>query len=479
MNQRFRGICARMAALALLALTTSVAWGQFLRTSYFMEGSQYRLQLNPALAPSRGFVHLPSIGHVQATFHSNSMGFDDVIDMIDNRDDADYFTGDRFYNNLVDVNNATVNAGTDLLSVGWWSGKGFWTLSAVLKVDGYATVPREWFSFMRDMKGIEPVDFSNYTRQIGNEELSINAYTEIAVGYTRQLNSWLTIGGRVKGLLGMGNMKLKVRDAVIETRIEDLPADFNWNNPDPMQLVGCRGTALFDVDADLECSFEGLELRYNNDNYLDDMKFEPKHAGVAGCGAAVDLGMAFQVTEALSLSAAVNDLGFIHWSKGCTQYAHSNTADMRFSTDKPSELPYFAHVVTSGKALNLDMLRLERDEQTVKSRRTSLASTLALGGEYKVANDKLRLGVLYTNRFAKPRNESEFTMSVNYHPSSLVDLAVSYSPVMCDGKSFGVAVKVGPLFVGSDYVFLDKNTRCCNALVGLSIPLGENKNQDD
>ena len=201
--------------------------------------------------------------------------------------------------------------------------------------------------------------------------------------------------------------------------------------------------------------------------------------GIAGVGAAVDLGLAFQVTDAFSVSAAVNDLGFIQWSKGCTQYAHSNTSDMRFDTNRPSDLPYFANVAGSGKALNLDMLRLERDESDHKSRKTTPASTMVLGGEYKVVNDKLSVGVLFTNRFTKPKNESELTLSANYHPSSLVDLAVSYSPVMCSGKSFGVAVKVGPLFVGSDYVYLDKNTKCCNALVGLSIPLGKKNTEDD
>ena len=32
---------------------------QFLRTSYFMEGSHYRQQLNPALTPGRGYLNLP------------------------------------------------------------------------------------------------------------------------------------------------------------------------------------------------------------------------------------------------------------------------------------------------------------------------------------------------------------------------------------------------------------------------------------
>ena len=134
----------------------------------------------------------------------------------------------------------------------------------------------------------------------------------------------------------------------------------------------------------------------------------------------------------------------------------------------------FDDVVGTGEALNLDMLRLTVDEPASKSRTTNLASTLAVGAEYRFAANKVGVGALFSNRFAKPKNESELTFSVNYHPSSLLDFAVSYSPLMCDGKSFGVAMKLGPLFIGTDYMFLNSNkTKCCNALVGLSIPLGK------
>ncbi len=38
---------------------------QFLRTSYFMEGSNQRMQLNPALMPGRGYLNIPVIGFAE------------------------------------------------------------------------------------------------------------------------------------------------------------------------------------------------------------------------------------------------------------------------------------------------------------------------------------------------------------------------------------------------------------------------------
>ena len=132
----------------------------------------------------------------------------------------------------------------------------------------------------------------------------------------------------------------------------------------------------------------------------------------------------------------------------------------------------FADVVATGKALNLDMMRLNIDKQEAKSRTTSLTSTLALGGQVRLLENRMHLGALYTNRFSKPGNQNELTLSFNYHPQSLLDFTVSYSPIMCGGQSFGVAMKLGPLFIGTDYMFLGKDTKCCNALVGISVPLG-------
>lgn len=464
----------RISLLCMLIATMGSVNAQFLRSSYFMETAQYRMQLNPALAPQRGYVHLPAIGHINASVYSNALGVRDVKDLIKNGDDEDYYTTDDFVGKLLDENRASVNVGTDLFSAGWWHGDGFMSLNISVRADGNLSVPRELFTFMRDMKGLNNNDYSNYMRQVGQEELNVNAFTEVGVGYTRIIKDRFSIGGRVKGLLGLGNVNLKVNDAIVKTNLEGLSPDFDWTEGDPMELARATGTASVDVDAVLESSFKGLQLLTNEQGYIDDVEFKAGKMGISGYGAAFDLGVACRITNSFTVSAAMTDIGFIKWSKGATTVAHSNTSDQNYDSSQPGDIMRFVDVVGAGEALNLDMLRLTIDEQESKSRTTNLASTLAIGAEYRFAADKLGVGALFSNRFAKPKNESELTLSVNYHASSLLDFAVSYSPLMCDGKSFGVAMKLGPLFIGTDYMFMNSNkTKCCNALVGLSIPLGK------
>lgn len=70
-----------MGALLLMMGFVLPANAQFLRTSYFMEGTHYRMQLNPALAPTSGYFNIPAIGSLNVSASSNSLGTQDIIDL--------------------------------------------------------------------------------------------------------------------------------------------------------------------------------------------------------------------------------------------------------------------------------------------------------------------------------------------------------------------------------------------------------------
>ena len=95
----------------IMLVCTFSANAQFLRTSYFMEGTHYRQQLNPALTPTKGYFNLPVIGAVNATVGSTSLGYQDIIDIIDDGDD--FYTKPDFMNRLKDNNKLNVNFSTE------------------------------------------------------------------------------------------------------------------------------------------------------------------------------------------------------------------------------------------------------------------------------------------------------------------------------------------------------------------------------
>ena len=490
----------------IMLVCTLSANAQFLRTSYFMEGTHYRQQLNPALTPTKGYFNLPVIGAVNATVGSTSLGYQDIIDIIDDGDD--FYTKPDFMNRLKDNNKLNVNFSTEILSAGWYKGKNFWSFNIGLRTDIGANLTKSMFTFLNEMDGIED-NWRNSNYDISNQQLNINAYAEVGLGLSRQINSRLTVGARVKALLGIGNMDLKLNNVAMNA---SLPSDARISQlQDPAYLSGLGVDditklrseiesyhANLAVDAHLESSFKGLNLKKEDgQDYISDFEFESKDMGIAGYGFGIDLGASYKIMDNLTVSASILDLGFISWSKSSTKIASANpdpidikgstyaamvdpanpeTSVMNAVKQLQDDTQGYMDRVTNGDVLDYDMLQLEVGDAK-ESRKSRLASTLVLGAEYGFFNNKLAVGVLSTTRFVQPDALTELTFSANYRPKSWFNVALSYSAIQSAGKSFGLGLKLGPLFVGTDYMFLGKNSNTVNGFVGVSIPLGGRKSK--
>ena len=457
-----------LLVLGMLFTVHCAGYAQFLRTSYFMEGTHYRQQLNPALAPGRGYLNLPVIGTFNASVNSSTLGYQDVMDIIDNSDGGDFFMSDAFFNKLDNVNNLNVNLSTDILSAGWYKGKNFWSFNIGLRNDIGASIPKSMFGFLRNMDDLRVDDWnrlSNINEKMGAQSLEINSYAEVGVGLARNITPRLTVGARVKALLGIGNLRLDINNISVTSNLSGYD-EGDWNN--------LQGNAEIKVDATLENSSKLIELS-QNDGIIDEIEFGS--FGLAGYGLGIDLGASYKLMDKLTLSASLLDLGFMKWSKKNTSIAKATT-NQRYDLSDESSRYEFVDMVSSGEVLNFDMLNMTLDKSAEEDRSTSLTSTLVLGAEYALLGDWLAVGALYTGRFAKPETLNELTLSANVRPKNNLNLALSYSLWQGSGKTFGVAAKLGPIFVGTDYMFFGKDTKNLNAYIGFSIPLNKQKNAE-
>lgn len=443
----------------IMLVCTLSANAQFLRTSYFMEGTHYRQQLNPALTPTKGYFNLPVIGAVNATVGSTSLGYQDIIDIIDDGDD--FYTKPDFMNRLKDNNKLNVNFSTEILSAGWYKGKNFWSFNIGLRTDIGANLTKNMFTFLNEMETVEE-NWRNSNYDISGQQLNINAYTEIGLGLSRQINSRLTVGARVKALLGIGNMELKLNRVAMsanlpsDQQINQWSSESYWNSMTPSQAAQAAQElkdkfnnyhANLTVGAELKSSFKGLELQEEEGkDYVTDFDFDSGKLGIAGYGFGIDLGASYKILDNLTVSASVLDLGFISWSKSSTKIASANPdpIDIKGSTyanmvdpNNPNtvmnavnqlqnDAQGYMDRVTNGDVLDYDMLQLEVSDAK-ESRKSRLASILVLGAEYGFFNNKLAVGVLSTTRFVQPDALTELTFSANYRPKSWFNVALSYS----------------------------------------------------
>ena len=54
----------RYIAILMFVVALPIAAAAQVRTSYFMEGSTFRTDLNPALTPTRGYINFPFLGGI-------------------------------------------------------------------------------------------------------------------------------------------------------------------------------------------------------------------------------------------------------------------------------------------------------------------------------------------------------------------------------------------------------------------------------
>lgn len=108
------------------------------------------------------------------------------------------------------------------------------------------------------------------------------------------------------------------------------------------------------------------------------------------------------------------------------------------------------YITSNTDIFDLDLIQFEEGE--AKSRKTTLRSTLNLGAEITLLNNKLGFGVLSSTQFTLPKSYSELTVSANYRPRNWFGATLSYSFLHSEFKTVGIGLKLGPIFIGSDYL---------------------------
>lgn len=445
------------------------AQAQYLRSSYFMEGTSARLQLNPGLQPTKGYFNMPIIGSFNMSASSNVLGTSDIIDLMDSG--SDLYSNDKLFDRLKADNRLNVNLNTDILSFGWYRGKGFWSVNVGLRADFGAALAKDMFSMMRTMNGfaLEDVAGTNQSYSLSNQTQNMKAYAEIGLGYSRRITEKLTVGGRVKVLLGLARAEMNINQfdlnldvpnpqyanyADYESRGELSPSDWYGSHYD------------YSANGNVITTLKGGGMTFDNDGMIDDFDLDAGDLGIAGSGFGIDLGASYKVWDNLTVSASILDLGFLKWKESETTVA-TVSGEAHETIDASNYDRYIG-----GDFLSFERFDFEEGSPEKVKTKTRLYSTLLLAGEYGLLNNKLSVGAMYTARFAEPKTLNELTFLATFRPKNWLNAAISYSPIQASGKSIGLAVKLGPLFVGTDYMFFGGNSKSVNGFLGISFPLG-------
>ena len=447
-------------ALTASLLNINEASSQIVKSSYFLDNSVSRHNFNPAFHTNKGYIAIPVLGGIGAEVVTNSFAVDNFIFK---RPDGNLTTFldpsvnvDKFLGNLVDNNRLSQSLDMNIFSIGLAKESGYWSGGINFRQNANVTLPKGIFELAK----LGPDSYS----AINKLEINANAFLEIYAGYSRKITDQITVGAKLKYLGGIARSKMQISQFEVFSNEEKLYAKVNTTFDSYMK--GLYNTT------------EGLQ---DIDKYINN--FETNNgAGLAGNGLAVDLGAVYKLLEWLTLSASVQDIGFISWSKSSSVRAASDGIvdfiglDIDVNDDSSVE----NQLDDLGDRFK-QMIKYQTIEK--KGNAKSLYMKMNLAAEANILNDLLGFGLLYSNQMSEYFPVHNITANVTCRPLNWLQGAVSTTAVNGHFGSVGMALNIAPgkainFTLGGDFLFkkLTKqfypiHSYGYNFYAGIAIPL--------
>ena len=438
MTMKAMGKIRHIASVLAFAGLCTIASAQNMRTGYFMDGYAYKFKMNPAMASSRSFVALSTLGNLNLGVESN-LGLSSIC--YPKQDGSGLTT---FLNSEVDAatamskfskkNYANLNTDLSLVSFGFWgkSGRMFHNVDISLNASAYSSLPYDLFRFAKvgSANGNNVFDLSD-TR------VSAESYLSIAYGFSLPIVKNVRFGARAKLLLGIAMADASLKGTSLTTGADEWYAvtdgSLNANLPMAMKLpINEKGYVDWD-------------------NIGSDYDIKNIGSSFGSIGAAVDLGVTVDFLEDFTASASVTDLGFISWNNYISASAVKGPDGNAKKTvvASGSESTDFSQV---GDKL-LECLDFAVDENGVK-KATMLRPTLYVGLQYRMPfYRRMSVGVLSTTKIAGTYTWSEGRLALNIDPTDWFSFGTNYAYSIF-GHSAGVALSFHltgfNFFIGTD-----------------------------
>lgn len=455
-------------AWILLVSSVCVSYAQDgMNTSYFLSNFSQRFRLNPAYQPEyKAFIGLPGLSGVSVNYLNSSFTPEKFLEK---RNDSVYMNINKFYDGLHKRNYMMVNNENSLLTVGVRIKKWYATLDIVQKNDVLFRYNKDIFTFLKYG------NMNQSNMDFGKLGVNADSYLEVALGLSRKVNDRLTVGGRLKYLNGIANVRMTDSELGIRTEADGTLTLYSRQNIKMMAPVNIRNKQT------------GMPFPENQPIEWDDLDFDVDDISVSDVlntknpGFAIDLGGEYKMTDRITLFASVTDLGFIHW--GNEEFGYNFIQDAEFkwegadisgaiSGDDESVNDAFDNLVDSLKT----NFRLSRKSASYT---TMLSPKIYLGGTYRL-NRMFEAGALLRASVVNGMFLPAFTASVNGRFIRNVSASVSYTATRGSYANIGAGItaKLGPLqlYASTDNLLACNytNTKSINARVGINLLFGHN-----
>ncbi|MDR3189435.1 MAG: DUF5723 family protein [Prevotellaceae bacterium] len=413
-------------------------FAQQVNTLYFMNNVPERNAYNPAFQPVHNvYIDLPLMPNFRFEVGNSSLGFSDAIfsQKINGVDSTITFLHpaaqgkkDDFYKRLSKTTRVYGDLTFNIIGFGFRVKQNYFTVDVSQKASMGMYVPRDLFKLALYGAGKGSGGYSDVF-DLSRLGMQASLYTEIGLGYSRKIDDKLTVGGKLKYLIGQANINTDIEEFKLTTGAD------RWKISGSGTINASLPLVNIPFGADGMIDLANLNPDVNASSFSTSTIFSSNN------GFGVDLGATYNILPELQLSAALIDLGFIRWRSNLT----NASMGVNFDTEGIDYRP--------GDKLEdkMDTLLQKLEKEFVSSGShnsytTALSTRFNVGAEYSVVNNKIGFGLLSSTLYANRGLYTDLTVAANLRPCTWFSTSFTYS--LLNGRlsnvGFGAQLRVMP-----------------------------------
>ena len=429
-----------VAAMLLMPL---MAGAQALKGTYFIDNSLNRNKMNPAFAPRSNYFQIPAIGNISVGAMSNldiptflyPMN-GELVTFLNSQ-----ISVDQFERRLPNHPHLDAETSLNLINFGFYTKqKSFWTFDLGVKVGVDADLPADLFLFLKKGTGT-----SGQSYNIANVNAYASSSVQAAIGYSRDIMEGLRVGAKVRFIAPVAYAALYLENVRLTTGKD------KWT----VETEGYLHAALQGLETEIPAGEMTPEVGFDLNRML-------QNKVLAGFGYSIDLGAEYVLDlpgtlfDGISVSAAVTDLGLVHYSrKAVSSFSTQGKLDwVGFQDVTMEDMDNFESALDDFTSKAEDLLNLTKEESNGLVRSTM--PNIYLGVEVPFLWHRMSAGLLYSGRFSHSYYRNELTASLNITPLKWLALSVNYS-FLNTARTIGGVLELTPkaglnFFLGFDYL---------------------------
>lgn len=435
-------------------------------TLYELRSAPQSHSLNPSKIPlCKGYLILPGLGGGYGSFSSNGFTYSDIFKYNGKGKPLEVTIGDGI-DKMKDLNQIGFDLRIPIIAFGVRAFGGFTSFGVETKISNRFTIPKTLAEFVWLGNGSQ--EFLGKRASFDGLGANFLQYTEVALGYARDINDEWTAGIKLKYLNGQAYLNTTESKLGITTNADNyaitLDGQFNTES---------AGVQLFNIDSIVR--FKAPDI--------DEMEDNIGNSDFGNHGGAIDIGATYKINEKLSVNMSVLDIGVISWGKSAKV---RNSKSISYTYEGISINDYTGESGSAQDIVNtLDSLYkgIQFTEEKKKIT-TVLPVKIYAGGNYRLL-PKTDVSALSYSEIYNGTFKTAIRIGVTQKVRNFLMATLNYSIYGNSAANVGAGftVNAGPvqLYVVSDNVIAfitPENTKNFHMRAGINLTFGNNFSQN-